>query len=172
VGDFTILKIDNSRQAFYDVAKVHDTLPRPHVSQDVLGFVRVRAKCVSTSLRLQLFYKKFLTPRELFRKCARSRIAFRRVCSWNDTMTKRIKSQLFSDFSRFPFPEIINEIARVFSRSDSMNLISKMSERLSWKSYFCAFDIMREKNFPRQMLPFHLRLVLPFFFFFSRLLPL
>jgi len=40
-----------------------------------------------------------------------------------DTMPRRIKSQLFSDFSRFPFPENINEIARAFSRSDSMNLI-------------------------------------------------
>lgn len=40
-GDFTIPKIDNSKQAFYGVAtKLHDAFPRPHVSQDVLGFVQ------------------------------------------------------------------------------------------------------------------------------------
>lgn len=40
-----------------------------------------------------------------------------------------IKSQLFLDFSRFPFPGNVdvNEIASDFSRRDSMNLISKMS---------------------------------------------
>lgn len=49
VEDFTIPKIDNSGQAFYGVAaKLHDALPRSRVSQDVLDFVRARAKCVST----------------------------------------------------------------------------------------------------------------------------
>jgi len=73
----------------------------------------------------------------------------------------RNSSRIFHDFR---FPRILTK-SRAFSRSDSLNLISKMSECPSWKSYFCAFDIMREKNFPRQMLPFHLRLVLPFFSF-------
>lgn len=55
-GDFTIPKIDNSRRAFYGVAaKLHDALPRPHVSQDVFGFVHVRAKCVSTPLKTTTF---------------------------------------------------------------------------------------------------------------------
>lgn len=54
-----ISKIDNSEQAFYGVAeKLHDALPRPHVIQDVLGFVRDRAKCVSTPLKATTFPQK------------------------------------------------------------------------------------------------------------------
>lgn len=53
-----ISKIDNSGQAFYGVAAKHDALPRPHVIQDVLGFVRARAKCVSTPLKATTFPQK------------------------------------------------------------------------------------------------------------------
>lgn len=80
-----ISKIDNSGQAFYGVAaKLHDALPRPHVNQDVLGFFRARAKCVSAPLKATTFPQKVsFSARTSPEMCEKRNRVSSRVCSRN-----------------------------------------------------------------------------------------
>lgn len=90
-GDFTIPKIDNSGQAFYGVAaKLHDALPRPRVSQDVLGFVRVRAKCVSAPLKTTTFPREVsFSARTLPEMCEKQNRISESVFGQNDATSVR-----------------------------------------------------------------------------------
>lgn len=139
------------------MAKLDDALPRPHVSQVALGFVRVRAKCVSAPLKTtQLFHKKFLSPRELVRKCARSRIAFRSVCfaeRRDHIRTSALScnsSRIFRDF-RFPERNRARLSSQRFDEFDFKNVAQ------GGACTFALLTLLEEKNFSRQMLPFHLR---------------
>lgn len=82
----------------------YDAFPRPRVSQDVLGFIRVHAKCVFTPLKTTTFLPKVsFSARTLPEMCEKQNRVLESVfAERRDARTNVLSdnsSRIFRDFS-------------------------------------------------------------------------